>query len=549
MNPEEIQALLAEVAAARADGMSDREINAAFRRYKVPFDNVRTLERVALNMGVPLPTASQEAGGGVREAISDVVAPFLQGATMSLGSDFLEGMERAGLVREGAGERNRDRVQQARERHPIRSILLQGAGSVVGAPRAVAQSLLTPVVRGVGALAGRAGAAAARAAGAGPMGQLGARGAANVVGATAAGAGAGAAEGGLIGFGEAYGQEDRGGSAATGALFGGVTGGILSSLGSTVGNIRGVRREIKRAGDELAGTAERVAAGLPTRRGVAAAVDEADAARRAGQKAVSGFGIAPARAESLFLTNPTIYKTLRRSGSERARQVVRELDAVRSGKSDALPEISFDIVDDVRNDLKATVDAFAKRLPDATGRVPSNARAREAEEALEVLDEILQSDVPGFAARQSATAAARSMERAYETGRRLANQPLDVVEDVFAGKVVRRGRQRIRLQNTPENNAAARAGLAEPILTRLRSGQEAAASFIKELETSGELQGRMRIILGSDEAYESFIREANHLRALSQADKVAESLVKWAGFVGFGSSVLGGTISSGLLSP
>src|SRR5690606_7516675 len=157
--------------------------------------------------------------------------------------------------------------------------------------------------------------------------------------------------------------------------------------------------------------------------------------------------------------------------------VVRELDAVRSGKSDALPEISFDIVDDVRNDLKATVDAFAKRRPDATGRVPSNARAREAEEALEVLDGLLQSDVPGFTTRQSATAAGRSMERAYEVGRGLDNEPLDVVEDVFAGKVVRRGRQRIRLQNTPENNAAARAGLAEPILTRLRSGQEAAASF------------------------------------------------------------------------
>src|SRR5690606_26498188 len=158
---------------------------------------------------------------------------------------------------------------------------------------------------------------------------------------------------------------------------GGVTGGAISSLGSTVGNIRGIRREIQRAGDELAGTAERVAAGLPTRRGVAAAVDEADAARRAGQETVSGFGVAPESVESLFLTNPTIYRTLRRSGSERARRVVRELDAVRSGKSDALPEISFDIVDDVRNDLKATVDAFAKRRPDATGRVPSNARARE----------------------------------------------------------------------------------------------------------------------------------------------------------------------------
>src|SRR5690606_32618496 len=107
--------------------------------------------------------------------------------------------------------------------------------------------------------------------------------------------------------------------------------------GSAVGSVKGVRSEIQRAGDELAGTAERVAAGLPTRRGVAAAVDEADAARRAGQEAVSDFGVAPERVESLFLNNPAVYGALRRSGSERARQVVRELDAVRSGKSDALP--------------------------------------------------------------------------------------------------------------------------------------------------------------------------------------------------------------------
>ncbi len=577
MNPEEVRALWERVQKAREAGFSDREINSLLRREdSIPFNSVRVLERVAINLGVAPSVASQEAeGGGVRQEVSDILAPVLQGATMSLGSDFLEGMEKVGLVREGAGQRNQDRVRQARERHPIRSGVLQVVGSVLGAPGAVAKGVLTPAVRGAAALAGRGGAALARTAGAGPLGQLGANVAARGIGASVAGGAAGAAEGGLIGFGEAAGQESRGDAAKTGAVWGGLLGAPLAGLGSAVSSVKGVRQEIQQAGDALAGTAERVAAGLPTRRGVAGQVREIDAVRQAafGEAEASG-AEATAGVLDLLLESRPARAALRRVGSEEARRVERQVRRLLRGRqrsggvevapvegllTNALPgatpprtppapQISFRLADDIRKELTFLDDAFARRLPDASGKVPGTGKTREAGEALARLDAVLEA-VPGNVEGRVATAAARSMERAYETGRKLANQPLDVVQDVMGGEVVRRGRQRIRLQMTPDNVRAARAGLAEPILTQLRGGREAAASFIKKVETSGELQGRLRIILGSDEAYRSFIEEANRLRAIGQADKIAESLIKAAGFIGFGSSLFGGALSTGLLSP
>lgn len=542
MNPEEIQALLAEVAAARAEGMSDREINAAFRQYKVPFADVRTLERNATNMGITPPAESK---GGVREAVAGVVRPALQGATFGLGSDFLGLLDKAGLAPEGAGETFREGLADAREDHPIRSFGLQMAGTVAGAPGAAAKSLLFPAVKGAGNVAARGGAAAARALGAGPLTQLGAREGARGMATTAAGAAAGAAEGGLMAFGESAGSEDREGAAKSGGLFGALVGGPLAGAGSAVRSLRTVRGEVKDAGQQLASTARRVGLDLPTRRDVAGRVEGADAARKAGfQMAEDAGEVIPA---SIF-DNPTTMQALRRSRSQEGRALIKAMEeAAEAGEP--LPAVSVRLADDIRKDLKHTADAFAKRKPDASGKVPSATAAREAQEALDEVEGLLR-DVPGFEEGLKATSRARSQDRAYQVGRRLASQPVDVVEDVVAGIPTRRGNQTFRLTaNTAEEKQALRAGLAEPILQALGGGQSAAATFLKELPSSPEMMGKMRIILGGEMELQSFLQEADRLVAVGQADRAAQLLIKAAGFIGFGTSLFGGVISEGLLGP
>lgn len=398
------------------------------------------------------------------------------------------------------------------------------------------------------------------------------------MGTTAAGGLLAGAEGAAIGFGEAAGKpaEDRLQSARTSGVISGLLGAPVVALGSGLRTVRTIGAERAARGEVLARAAERVGQGLPSRRQVAERVAAADAARR------RAFDLAEAQGENipsaisqLVITNPTIRGVLARSRSQEARQFLRSVEEFRENQA-ALrqqaqrptrpadfqptgagadpppvqplpaPRISARLADEIRKDLKFTVDAFARRMPDSSGRVPSATQVREAQAALDALESQMRM-IPGFEEGIRATRLARSQERAFQQGRRFFNQPADVIEDLAAGQSVRIGNQRVQIAKTQEAMAAFRAGLAAPVIQRLQGGASRAEGFLNELQTSTQLQRKMRTILGGEEALQQFMREADHLRAIGQAHKIVELLIKSAGFIGFGSSLFGGAAAAGLL--
>jgi hypothetical protein len=543
MNPEEIQELLVRIQEARAQGFSDADINRTLRRSRVPFRDVADLERTGRNLGV-MPEAPKEPG--LRERVAGVIRPVLQGATFGLGSDFLDLTSRLGLTPEGAGETFREGLNEARRDSPVRSALLEVGGAVAGTPGAITAKVGAPIVKGAANLASRGASAVARAGGQGAGKQLAAGGMGRTVGGLVSGGAVGGAEGALYSFGSAAGEEDRGDAARTGAVWGTAFGAPLAGLGSVVGGVRQTRQGLQEAGRELTEHMGTVGKDLPTRRAVAGRVAAADAAKDAAFAAAESAPPSHFRpVVELALTDRTVRNALRRQDPAAWRRV----EAVRAGKEGAtLPDIDFNVADDIRKHLKFTADQVKRRAPDAKGRPPQGAQMRQAEAALERLEEAM-AGTPGLEEGLLAHRVARGQERFYEGGRRAANQPAEVATDLLSGTPVRRGNQRWQAPRTPEDTQAFRAGMAEPLIQKLRSNAEGAAQWVKSLPGDVEGQEQLRLILGSDEAVSKFITEAQRHVAAGDAVKVAETLIKTGGFL-MGTSLIGAAaLRTGLFGP
>lgn len=548
MDPEKLRRLLAEVRALRDEGVSEREISRELRRIReVPFNSVTTLEDAARNQGVTL----DDSEDGDR-AIA-VLTPIIQGLSGSLASDVLSGLEKIGVAREGASERFREDLGVARERGGPAALAVQGAGLLAG-PGAVGARAVTGAARAAGARAARAGGALAARAGGSPLTQIGAREAARGLGAAAGGGAAGAAVDGLLAFGESAGKpiEKRVGEAVLWGALGGLLTAPITALQSGVKSARSVRSAVKQRGEELAKTARRVGQDLPTRATVSRRVEQADEIRReAFRKAEAAGQNLPTEVTETLMESPLARNAVRnaaRQGSPEAKKFLKALEAFDAGSRKSVPAASFGLADDVRKQLKRQADAFAIRPTDATAAPPSAGAVQEASRVKGLLDEAL-GQVTGFDTALRATAVAAGQRRAFDVGRKISGSSFgaDEAAEILAGKAIKRGKQTLRISDSPQAREAFRAGMARPIMLRLQQGGDKAEAFLRQVTTGSEIQDKMRLVLGGEPQLQQFLQEAERLIAIGQADKISTALIKAAGFLGFGTSLFGGAAEVGIL--
>jgi len=543
MNPETIREMLQLVAELREAGDSDREINQLLRRNRnTPFNSIGTLERHAQDAGITLVDSLEaEQEPALTNPLSRAT-PVLQGFTGSLASDLISGLEKVGLAAEGAGGRFREQLDQQREEHPIRSAVEQGAGF-----------LLSPIAKvGARAFTGARGAVkpAGEAITRGLVGRGASQTAANLIGGASRigatgllGAGIGGAEGAILAGGESFGEEDRLESALTGGAVSGAITGPLSAVG-------GVVREGKRFMQRAAGRGERIAEGilgesseLPLRQGVNRRVGLLEAEKTAAFKRSSAQGTdLGLDVNEVVRNNPVVRAALRRSGSQEAKKLLAQMDEVDNAAElieqgfsprRSIDGISFDLLDDLRDDLVRVKRAFARRMPDSTGKVPSAALKREADEALAELEPLMREAIDGFEEGLELAARSGTQRRALKEGKKLFAQSAGEVEDAL-----------VAVGNNPEAAQAFRSGLTIRLLQRLRSGPSRVTNFLEDINST-ESQRKLRIILGGDEPLQRFMQEVVEVEAKgATAEKFVGLIVKYGGFTLLGSSLAGGAALS-----
>lgn len=550
---EELRVALMQAAIQQKKaGATDEQINQAlFRASKGKIIN--TAQLLPPREGpAPEPQKRGETPGALTTA-------GLSAADMAL---FGLGDELVQLVRgEEAAEDFRGRRQRGQEEHPVASFAGGAAGLLGGAGSLAGRAVVRAAPAAGRAAAGLLGGGAARA-GAGGTAQAVSRGAGQIAGRTGAGAAIGAAEGGLLGATTAE-EGERAGAAAGGAVVGGLLGGgvgALSSLGAARQTIRAPE-----GGSQRLAEAARQTSLLPGRRPVRAQIDEARrVAREAFQEAEAAGPIAGAA--DVIRQNPAAREALERIGTEESRKLVRQIrkfekateaadETVETGLFDAtgqaitrteaagpapkLPDIEFGIVDEIRKALGREADAFKKRLPGARGKVPSQSQVREAEAAVGQLEEIL-SDVPGFQTAIQQTARAGTIERALADGASLFNRPVADIERVLGGKSLAvSSARRINPPKDPETLLAMRQGMADKLIEQLGRGDQSVSDWVSKLETGTALPRRMRLMLGSDEAFDQFMTAVRQEGQNLTTAKVAQIIAKIGGFA-LGTSLIGG---------
>lgn len=549
MDPEQLQTLWSQVNAALEAGATERQVNSRLRRLQgVPVNSLRVLRTEAEAAGLlGQETQEEEESDNPLAALT----PAISGGFGELADEVVSGLEQVGLAREGAAERFRGDVEETTEEHPVAATASRVGGLLASpATRAGARA-----IGGAANLAGRGTGAvargAARAAGGTPLSQIASREAGRSVGATLGGGAAGAAEGAAFDLATREGSpgERVAQGPGFGTLLGAAGGAATSAIGSGVHSARRVSQAQKEAGEQAAEAAERFGQGLPTRRGVAQRVDEAQEARRAafGQAEAAGKEIPGEVTDMLASENPIIRRAVRNAanqGSPEARRFLEGLRKFEAGEVESLPAASFELADDVRKQLNFQGGAFERNrsLLSPLDDAPSAGAVKEAQRLGSRVEETLE-EVPGFRTALEESAAAGTQARGFAAGERASGQGADVVEDVLQGKKVQVGGgqgQPLSIPDTPAAQQAFRAGVLRPEVQRLRSGSEPARNWLNTLETSSELQRKVKAALGGDEAFDQFMKEAEELRAVGNLEGIAELLVKSAGFFTFGSSLLGG---------
>lgn len=501
---------------------------------------------------------------GLRGAGRDLAA-IADAALLGFPSALTGALEELGLFSEGTREEFEEDIEAA----------TPGTGLLGAfAPVATGFGGVTAASR-VPAISRTASQAAVRRAGAGPELLRGARGAAS---SAVRAAPVPAAEGALIGAGGAEEGEDPLLEALEIGLLSGVTGGAAGGSLRGLGGLLGVLRRPGRRAERVRTAFGDVSRDVPGRRAVEAELRTIDEARRIAFREAEQAAV-PNQITDVVRTNPAARRALERSGSQEAKEIAQNFRAVeaaqgqpgisearrliRGGEFDfgtapllfgarfpgrrargrapgAAPEprpVDFQVAQDIRNDLNRTAEAFQRRKPDASGRVPSNAAAREAREAVELLDEQL-SEVPGFRPGMRLTAEGGEVRRALKDGRKAIELPAERVEDHLNGT------QRIEGLSVPkslEGQTAFRRTMLEPLQQKLGGSEGEALSAMNEIRTSPELRGKLRLAIGPENT-DALARFVEREARFQTTEKAAKEVAKILSFFVLGSSLGGGIV-------
>ena len=513
MDPKQLQALANLVSREKLRGRTDRQISSSLRRNpNIPVNSLRQLEveLQAAGISAQLPesaSSSPQPPADPIDRIQGVLARGIQGLTAGFANDAI------GAVSPELGERFEDDIETSRREDPI-----------IGGVTEIATSLIpsTGIARAGGLL--KTGSGLQRIGKGVGIGKRALTGAAQV-GAV------GAAEGALFAAGN---TDDEGVSGRLKAALkvAPITGALGVFTGSLLGTAAGAqqaRRTVQEGGSRLAGTAAREAgiAAKPSivRRGI----DEITQAGRSLMRPLEAAGAraVPAEAVQQIIESPILRRELRRIGTPASRKVANQIDDVIAGKRGSVEGLTFEMLDDVRQSVKFQADRLKSRIPDARGRLPSRSSVNAAEGELQVLDEALDA-VPGFTESRSLFAQAGTQRRGLKEGRKMFGKGADDFVSAFD-----------ELPNDGARRAFREGGLAE--LTKKLNKAGSVETFLADASLAGsEVQQKLRVILGSDEAFDAFQVAVRTEKGVLTKAKLIEAITKGAGFLVGGTSIAGG---------
>lgn len=524
---DEFQKVLAEAQAAIARGADPGAVNAEIKRV-TGLANLPALITQARG-GVPAGQGEPEQQESAPKPESGITgfqqgaAAATQGMTFGFAPDIFRLLEKIPGAPDNLDEKHVAALNAGREEHPVRTGAIGLASSILGGPGKLATAIGKGVVKGGAATRGL-------------LAARGATGGTQAAGSVLAGMGIGTAGGALEGDLAARGDartrgaspEETARAVKAGRIVGGVTGGLLSGIGGTA-------LETKRL---LGGTANRRNAligaldeqsGLSRAPAVLDKLEDAAVTRRAAYDAALEGNVPPTAAQTI-MGDPVMRSALENSGSRAGAQFRRRWSSYQRRLGKGLPaeppEMPAVLVDDVQSELKTHATAAARA---GLGR-GQNVRfsSREAGEALDRMGGILD-DIPGFREAQGFARAEGVSTRAFEAGQKAISESADVAQRNFE-KIT-----------DPEAREVFRVGMAQNILQKLGGNDNAVKSFITNARQAPKTQAQLRLILGSDAAYDAFMQTvATAAREQTQAT-IAENLIKYGGFTFFGSSLAGGT--------
>lgn len=512
-------------------GRSEAEINQLLRDSNLPVNTVGELgEQIR---------RSQQARQDVQDegVGSQALAALSQGVSAGFAGDLFRLMEKLPGTPDDLDERHAALLEKAREEHPILSGIAQVGGTIGGVPGRVAKGSLGLLkgLRGAGAAAG-AGAAGLLGAGRGlqTAGQV----AGGAVGAGVGGAALGGAEAAAVTAGGArsrpvpatVGQAAEEGASA--APWGALLGGGLSALGGGVGEVRGLFSRAANEQRDVLEAAVRRESQLPSGSQFRQRLAQTGEARRAAYAEALADGVTvPEETASLVMKNPAMRRALERTGSQEAETFLRKWqawDRNQGIRGTAPPEMSAQLLDDVRKQVKNTADTFQRAsLGDAPQR--GAGEVREAQSALSQLDEHLD-DLPGFREAQELARLEGTQARAWEAGQKWmgSGTTADEMAEELAG-----------LPGGAAANEAARVGAVKKVLQRIGGRNSSVASFVTEMQESPEMRRKMKLIIGDEQRFQNFLQEVETAASAMDRAELAKTIIKYGGFTLLGSSLAG----------
>lgn len=525
---EELTKMMEMALDARRRGVPVERINASIQQF-TGLDNLPALITKARGGQTASETAAaepEESGvGGVTKAL----AIGAQGASAGFAGPLMGLGERVGVLPEGTREGFEFARDSARKENPLASGVGEFATMMVGAP-------------GLGALAGAKGAlAAGRAAGGlargtGVASRLGG-GAAQIAATAGTGAAAGAAEGALMGVGDAL-DEDRTSmpeilqSAGGGAALGGATGLLFGGLGAAAGRGMSALKRPGGAGGRLRSALDEIAEttddNIPAFRDRMA--DLKTQKNEAYRDALDG--TVPLPVGGAIMDNPVMVDALRRNGGRAGKKFISDWNAymramntpgVRlTGPPPRLPASAFD---DMRQALKNVSDQPAIAGLGG-GRGVSTTSVNEARDALAKVDEFAE-NIPGFSEAQALARLEGTQTRALDAGIKGWSQPAGEARQAFEA-----------LGDNAEARDAFRLGMLRNIRQRLGERPARVKAFVDDVLDGDEAADKLRVALG-DDGFNAFLRDIQSARTDFTVADLTDKLIKYGGFIALGSSLAG----------
>lgn len=543
-----------QVARLKAAGWADEKITALDRARARQASAVRPTGGTLPDVASAEQLEEQRPGAGGSPVLAGVNAALLNQLPRIL--DLVGQKEMAQKV-QGS-------VERAFEEQPGAAGLAAAAGMLI--PSAGTIPMLARGARGAAGLAGRA---ITRAAGGrAPVATELLRRGAQAGTEAAVGAAGGAVEGGIAGAGAAFGEspEEQIEQGILGALTGAAAGGGAFGLTGAARALTKFDEPLERAGRIQRDVERR--SGLPSRVRTDAQRREITAARRQAFREIEeSTPTLPDEVSQLIQEDPALRRVLNRvaRGSEEGRAIVQNMNEIEQAtramtQSPMFGEVPFQQLisrseiperQPIPFKLAQNIEQEANRLAKAHARgdmrVPGGALAvEEAGEAVGRLRDALVRSVPGYDEAIRLTAREKAAANAFRRGEEAFTAPPERAQ-AFLQREGRElgttGREVRGLGASGEEGELFRAGMAAKLVDRVREGGSI-REINKALSAPAE-QERLRIILGSDEAVQGFLRGLQQERARLTAGKIVENLVKFGGFVWLGSSLAGNTILAG----